>query len=226
MQLLDVLDRHVLGHVDRLGDGPADEGLHRTHHADVARVVDGVVAHGAGEDGEVLGGHVGRTEDRHVLVDVHDDLRYLIGPVAELDQGPGDGLVDDRHGAATDQLLGLDQTEVGLHAGGVTVHEQADSSSRRQDTGLRVSHPELLGQLDRVVPGLLGRREQFGRNDLLVDRGRLRLVHAQHLEHRLGVVVVTGERSHAGRGAGRRGVGVPGQQGRDGRGPGPSASES
>ena len=59
VQLLDVLDRDVLGHVDRLGDGPADEGLHRAHHADVSRVVDGVVAHGAGEHARCSGATCG-----------------------------------------------------------------------------------------------------------------------------------------------------------------------
>ena len=132
VQLLHVLDRHVLGHVDRLGDGAADEGLHRPHHADVARVVDGVVAHGAGEDGQVLGGQVRRAEDRHVLVDVGDDVLGLLDPVAQLGQRPRHRLVDDRHGAAADQLLGLDQTEVGLDAGRVAVHQQADGPGRRQ----------------------------------------------------------------------------------------------
>ena len=184
VQLLDVLDRHVLGHVDRLGDGAADEGLHRPHHADVARVVDGVVAHGAGEDRQVLGGQVRRAEDRHVLVDVGHDVLGLLGAVAQLGQGAGHRLVDDRHRAAADQLLRLDQSEVGLDAGGVAVHQQADGPGRRQHRGLRVAHAVGLGQVDRLVPGLLRRREQLGRHDVLVDAGRLGLVHAQHVEHR------------------------------------------
>ena len=213
--------RHVLGHVDRLGDGAADEGLHRPHHADVARVVDGVVAHGAGEHGQVLGRQVRRTDDRHVLVDVGDDVVDLLGAVAELGQRPRHRLVDDRHRAAADQLLRLDQTEVGLDAGRVAVHQQADGARRRQHRRLRVAHAVGLGQVDGLVPGLLGGREQLGRHDVLVDAGRLGLVHAQHVEHRLGVLVVAGERAHAGRGAGRRGVGVPRQQRGDGGRPGP-----
>ena len=222
VELLHVLDRHVLGHVHRLGDGPADEGLHRPHHADVARVVDGVVAHGAGEDGQVLGGDVRRAEDRHVLVDVGDDVLGLLDPVAQLGQRPWNRLVDDRHRAAADQLLGLDQTEVGLDARRVAVHQQADGPRRRQHRRLRVAHAVRLGQVDRPVPGLLGRREQLGRHDVLVDAGRLGLVHAQDVEHRLGVLVEAGEGAHAGRGAGRRGVGVPRQQCRDGGRPGPT----
>ena len=145
-----------------------------------------------------------------------------VGCVAELAQGPGHRLVDDRHGAPAHQLLRLDQPEVGLDAGGVAVHEQADRPGRGQHRGLGVAHAVLLGQLDRLVPGLLGGREQLGRDQVLVDLGRLRLVHAQHVDHRLGVLVEAGERAHAGRGAGRGGVGVAGQERRDGPGPGPA----
>ncbi len=221
VQLLDVLDGHVLGHVDRLGDGAADEGLHRPHHADVARVVDRVVAHGAGEDRQVLGRHVGRTDDRHVLVDVGDDVVDLVRAVAELGQRPWHRLVDDRHRAAADQLLRLDEAQIGLHSRGVAVHEQADGPRRRQHRGLRVAHAVGLGQVDRLVPGLLRRREQLGGHDVLVDACRLRLVHAQHVEHRLAVLVVAGEGSHAGRRAGGGGVGVARQQRRDGGRPRP-----
>ena len=214
--------RHVLGHVHRLGDRPADEGLHRPHHPDVPGVVDGVVAHGAGEHAQVLGRQVRRADDRHVLVDVGDDVLHLLGPVAELGQRPGHRLVDDRHGAAADQLLGLDQAQVGLDPGGVAVHEQADGAGRCQHRSLRVAHAVDLGQVDRPVPGLLGRREQVRGDDVLVDVGGLGLVHAQHVEHRLLVLVVPGEGSHACRRAGRRGVGVAGEQRRDGGRPGPA----
>ena len=127
------------------------------------RVVDGVVTHGAGKDRQVLRPHVGRPDDRLVLVDVGDDLVDLLGPVAQLAQSPRDGLVDDRHGAAAHQLLGLHQPEVGLDAGGVAVHQQADGAGRRQHRGLGVAHAVLLGQLDGGVPRLLGRRQQLGR---------------------------------------------------------------
>ena len=143
------------------------------------------------------------------------------GAVAELGQGPGHRLVDDRHRAAAHELLRLHEPEVGLDAGGVAVHQQADRAGRREHRGLRVAHAVDLGQLDRLVPGLLGGREQLGRHDVLVDAGRLGLVHAQHVEHRLGVLVVAGERAHAGGRAGRGGVGVAGQQRRDGGRPGP-----
>ena len=183
VQLLDVLDGHVLGHVHRLGDGAADEGLDRPHHPDVARVVDGVVAHGAGEHGQVLGGQVRRADDRHVLVDVGDDVLDLLGAVAELGQRPGHRLVDDRHRAAADQLLRLDQPEVGLDPGGVAVHQQADGVVADEavgDIGDVVGHRQVVGELlvaqlrgrDAVVEeaeevpelGVSGPFEQFGRD--------------------------------------------------------------
>ena len=84
-----------------------------------------------------------------------------------------------------------------------------------------VAHAVHLGQVDRLVPGLLGGREELGRHHVLVDLGRLGLVHAQHAEHRLGVLVVAGEGPHPRRGAGRGGVTVPREQRRDGGRPGP-----
>ena len=61
--------------------------------------------------------------------------------------------------AAADELLELHQGEVGLDAGGVAVHHEADGAGGRQDGGLRVApavglaEPSLLD----VVPGLGGR---------------------------------------------------------------------
>jgi hypothetical protein len=74
VELLHLLDRGLLGEVDGLGDGAGDEGLDGRHHPHVTGVVDRVVAHRAGEHGDVLGGEVGGAEDRLVLVDVGDDL--------------------------------------------------------------------------------------------------------------------------------------------------------
>jgi hypothetical protein len=63
VQLLDVFDGGLLGHVHRLGDRPGDEGLDRAHHLDVTEVVDRVVTHGAGEDRQVLRVEARRADD-------------------------------------------------------------------------------------------------------------------------------------------------------------------
>ena len=171
----------------------------------------------------MLGAQVRRADDRLVLVDVGDDVVDLAGGVAQPGQRPRHGLVDDRHGAPADQLLDLDQTQVGLDAGGVAVHQQADGARGRQHGGLRIAHAVLLGDLDRGIPRLLGRGEQLGRHQLLVDVRRRVAVHPQHVEHGVPVLVEAGEGPHPGRGAGRGGVGVPGHQGGDSRRPGPAA---
>ena len=206
-----------------LRDRPADEGLDRSHHPDVPVVVDGVVAHRAGEHGQVLGRQVRRADDRLVLVDVGDDLVDLIRAVAELAQGPRHGLVDDRHRSAADQLLGLDQTEVRLDPGGVAVHEQADRAGRCQHRRLRVAHAVLLRQLDRLVPRLLGGREQL-RRDERPRRSSPPRAWCMRSTFSIGSVFSWKPANGPMRagGAGRRGVGVAGHEGSDGRRPGPA----
>ena len=115
----DIVHGDLLGHVDGLADAAGQERLHRRHHPHVAFVVDRVVAHRAGEHGQVLGDEVGRPEDRLLGVDVSDDVGDLPLVVAEVGAGRVAPSVDDRHRAAADELLRLDQTEVRLDAGGV-----------------------------------------------------------------------------------------------------------
>ena len=152
VQGLDVLDAGLLGHVDRLGDRTRQERLHRTHHPDVALVVDGVVTHRAGEHRHVGSREMRSAEDRLVLVDVGDDVVDLVGGVAEATQGPRDRLIDDRHRATTDELLQLDEAEVGFDAGRVAVHHQADRAGRGQNRGLRVAHAVHLAVANRRLP--------------------------------------------------------------------------
>ena len=86
------------------------------------------------------------------------------GVVAEPAQRPRDRLVDDRHRAAADQLLHLDEAEVGLDAGRVAVHHQADRAGRREHAGLAVAHAVLLAVADGGLPRLLAGGEQLGRH--------------------------------------------------------------
>ena len=73
----DVLDRRLVGHVDRLRDGAGDEGLDGAHHLDVAHRADRahalLGAEGAVEDRQVLVLQAGRALDRALGVDVGDD---------------------------------------------------------------------------------------------------------------------------------------------------------
>ncbi|CAB4635975.1 unannotated protein [freshwater metagenome] len=152
MKLLDLFDRNIFGHVDGLGNGARDERLHSTHHADVTAVMDGVVAHRAGEHWNVFGLDVWRTKDRHVLVDVGNDFFDLRIGVTELGEGTRNRLVDDRHGAAANKLLHLDQTKVGLNTGGVAIHHEADGAGRCKHRCLRVTHTNFSGEFTCGVP--------------------------------------------------------------------------
>ena len=76
--------------------------------------------------------------------------------VAELEQRGGHGAVDDLDHAAADQLLVLHQAQLGLDAGGVAVHHEADGAggSQHGDLGVAVAVFFALGQ--RRVPDLCG----------------------------------------------------------------------
>ena len=86
--VLDVLDRDLVGHVDRLRDRARDEGLGRSHHLDVPVVVDEplpvlAVLVGGVEDGEVLLLDVGSAFDGLSTADVVVGLVDLLGGEAE-----------------------------------------------------------------------------------------------------------------------------------------------
>ena len=158
----DVLDGGLVGQVDGLRDGAGEERLRGGHHLDVAHVVDGAGSLGrleaAIEDGQVLGLDAGRALDGAGGVDVADDGVDLVGRVAELEEGLGDGVVDDLDHAAADQLLVLDQGQIGLNAGGVAVHHEADGAGGRQDRGLRVAIAVSFAVNQGHIPGIRGWR--------------------------------------------------------------------
>ena len=61
------------------------------------------------------------------------------GVVAEFLQRAGNGLVDDLEHAAAGEELVLHQRDVGLDAGRVAIHEEADRAGGREDGDLRVA---------------------------------------------------------------------------------------
>src|SRR6185312_14674436 len=222
--LLDVLDGGVLRHVDRLADRAGQVRLDRRHHPDVAHRADRALTHGAVEHLVVFGSQAGGVDYVAVLGDVLGDRLDLFVRVAEVLQRPRHGLVDDLHGAAADQLLELDQGQVGLDAGGVAVHHQPDGPGRREQAGLRVPVAVRLARLDALLPGRAGQVEDLaldraGRADLLTGVGVL----ADDPLVRLGVarVAVVGAdgRGQLGRGP----IGGPGHQRGDRGGDGPAA---
>ena len=156
----DVFDGAILGEVDGFGDGARQEGLGGGHHFEVAHPVDGTDAlgglEGAIEAGEVLGAEAGRALDGAGGVDVgNDGVHFGLG-VAELDERGGDGVVDDFDHAAADELFVLDEGEIGLDAGGVAIHHEADGAGGGEDGDLGVAEAVLLALDEGVVPGVGG----------------------------------------------------------------------
>jgi hypothetical protein len=160
-------------------------------------VVDRAVADRTVEDRVVLGLHERRADDGVLLVDVGDDLVDLVGRVTKLVERHRHGLVDDRDLAAADELLRLDEREVGLDPGGVAIHHEADRPGGSEDGRLRVPVARHLALVERVVPGLTRRGEEIVRNDvrvLDVPDGRSML--GDDAEHRAGVGLIAGMRAH------------------------------
>ena len=101
--------------------------------------------------------------ERAVAHAVGDDVVYLLLGVAEVGERGRHRLVDDLEVAAAGQLLELDEGEVGLDAGGVAVHDEADCACRRDHRDLGVAVAGLLALFQRLVPGLFGCCQQSGR---------------------------------------------------------------
>src|SRR5438445_324058 len=80
------------------------------------------------------------------------DLLDLMFGVAERLQRERDGAVDDGHLPAADELLELDEREVGLDSGRVAVHEERDRPRGSEDGCLRVAITVVLAELDGLVP--------------------------------------------------------------------------
>ena len=136
----------LLREVDGLRDRARDERLDRAHHLDVAHVRDRALADRDVEHRQVLLAQAGSADDRAVLGEVGLDLLDLLRRVAERLQRERDGAVDDRHLTAADELLELDQREVGLDAGRVAVHQEGDRPGGREHRRLRVAVADALAR--------------------------------------------------------------------------------
>ena len=102
----------------------------------------------------------GRLRQRAVADRVSLDLGDLGLAVAERAQRLGHRAVDDLEVAAAGELLELHQREVGLDAGGVAIHDEADGAGRRDHGRLRIAVAVLLAERQRLVPGSLRMRDQ------------------------------------------------------------------
>ena len=102
--------------------------------------------------GEVLGLETGAPSILPLRVDVVDDLRDVLGRITKLHQRLRHGVVDDLDHAAADEPLVLHEREVGLDAGGVAIHHEADGASGSEHGNLRILVAELFAEFQRVVP--------------------------------------------------------------------------
>ena len=104
------------------------------------------------EDGEMFFFEAGSSFDGAGRIDVADDIRRLLAGVAELEERCRDGIVNDFDHAAADQLLVFHQCQIGLDAGGVAIHHEANSASGREHRNLRIAVAVLLAVGEGIVP--------------------------------------------------------------------------
>src|SRR6266550_8124862 len=125
-------------------------------------------------------------------VHVGDDGVGLLVSVSELEESAGDGVVHDLDHPAADQLLVFDQGQIGLDAGGVAIHHEADGAGGSQDCYLRVAIAVFFAVGQGFVPASFGGFVERLGDILLVDVVDAGAVHADYVEERLTVDVETG----------------------------------
>ena len=133
-----------------------------------------------------------RAFDGASRVDVADDGVGLLVRVSELEERGGHGVVDDLDHASADQLLVLHQSQIGLDAGGVAIHHEADGAGGSEHGDLAVAVSVLFAVREGFVPALLAGFEERSGNVRLVDVVDGCAMHADHVEERLAVDVPAG----------------------------------
>ena len=213
-------------HIDGVGRIKG-RGEFLLHQGDLFFGPAGALEHGAGDAGRVVGD---LQPAHHVALDFAD----LLGGVAEAGQGFGDGAVHQLEVPATRQLLELHQGKVGLDAGGVAVHEEADGACGGQHRDLGVAIAVLLSEVEGSIPALPGGFHhalgQGGAPQALGPDGQLLVLRVRGVvgrppvvpddaEHVLSVLGVAREGPQLARHLGAGGVGIAREDGRQGRAP-------
>ena len=185
-----VLWRGLPRHVDRFGNCSGDEWLGSSHHGHMGSPLNGPFAQprleGTVKDRQVLLLDFRTALDGVVLVDVGEYILNRGLVVSQFPQSQWHGLVDNFQHAATGELLVLHQGDVGLDAGCVTVHQEADGPGWGQYRRLGV--PEAIGPASgqHIIPDpSSGIFEGFGAGCLNLFDGIA--VHLHHIEHWLTV---------------------------------------
>src|SRR5512132_2567930 len=101
-----------------------------------------------------------RAGERAVAHRIFYDAGDRLLGIAELAQSRRHHAIDDLEIATASELLELHQSEVGLDAGGVAVHDEADRSGRRNHSRLGITETVFASKLDRLLPRVHGVRQQ------------------------------------------------------------------
>ena len=99
-------------------------------------------------------------------------LRRLFRRITQPHQRLRDGVVHDLDHAAADQLLVLHQRQIGLDAGGVAIHHEADGAGGREHGDLRILVAVFLAEFERVIPRFARGRQQRRLHVFLALMGR------------------------------------------------------
>src|ERR1700692_2669628 len=95
-----------------------------------------------------------------VAIDVGNDLRSFFGRIAQLHQRCGNRVVNNLDDAAPNELLVFYEREIGLDAGRVAIHHEADGAGGSEYGDLRILEAEFFAESESVVPGGLRGAEQ------------------------------------------------------------------
>src|SRR5688500_16645150 len=101
--------------------------------------------------------------------DEANDVLDLLLRIPEILERGRDRLVDDLEVAATGQLLELDESEVRLDPGGITIHLQTDGAGRRDNADLSVAKAVKLSHIQGEVPGLARRGQKVAWCEVGID---------------------------------------------------------
>ncbi len=164
-----------------------------SHVGDGARALRGL--EGAIEDGEMIVLDVRRAFDGAGGVDVADDGVGLLVRVSELEERGGHSVVYDLNHASADQLLVLNQRQIGLDASCIAVHHETDGAGGGEDCDLGVSVAVLFAVGEGFVPALFAGFVDGTGDVRFVDAVHGRAVHADYVEEWLAVDVPAGASS-------------------------------
>src|SRR5215510_4701287 len=185
--LFNILNCGVCRHVDGFGNGPREEGLHGSHHADVPRIVDrprptsrpeGTIEHrqmALFKEWSAL--------DGLVLVNVLDDFLDLVLRISQLFECQRDSSIDQLYHATTHQLLIFNQGNVWLHTCRVTVHHETDCPCWRQERRLCISVPVLHAECQCIIPGVNSCLHDIAGNKPLLNALQTIPMFANHPQH-------------------------------------------